>query len=67
MRAPKPGSEAERVGVRDGDVILTVAGNDIEVYGDVNPALNKRDPGDKVMLKVQRIFGYLLEVSVTRP
>ncbi len=67
MRTPKPESEAERVGRRDGDTIATVAGQTIESYQDMNAVLNKHDSGDKVALQVQRVGGERLEVTVTRP
>ena len=67
IRTPKPESDAERIGLRDGDIILSVAGQTITTYDDVNPVLNKHDSGDEVVLQVQRVGGGPWEVTATRP
>ena len=67
IRTPKPESEAQRIGLRDGDVVLTVAGKIIESYQDVNQELNKHESGDEVTFQIKRKGGASFEVTARRP
>ncbi|WP_462323643.1 DegQ family serine endoprotease [Desulfoplanes sp.] len=49
-----PGGPAARAGVRAGDVILAVNGNDVEDYGDLTRKIGRLMPGEKVTLNVWR-------------
>lgn len=67
IRTPKPKSEAERIGLREGDTVLTLDGQTITTYQDLNQILNKHDSGDEVILVFQRDGGERLEVTAARP
>lgn len=47
-------SGAEKAGLKAGDVILTVAGDEIEDTGDVSDAIRDKEPGDEVEVVVMR-------------
>ncbi|HHH40244.1 MAG TPA: PDZ domain-containing protein [Sedimenticola sp.] len=49
-----PGSAAEQVGVRKGDLIRTLNGSDIQRVADIRIALLDKSPGDRVKLEVRR-------------
>jgi serine protease Do len=49
-----PGGPADRAGVKAGDVILGVNGNDVEDYGDLTRKIGRLLPGDKVELSIWR-------------
>lgn len=66
IRTPKPESEAERIGLRDGDLVLTVGGQTIESYQEVNQELNKHDSGDEISIQAQRKGGTSFEVTARR-
>src|SRR5512138_1838952 len=48
------GSAAERAGVKAGDVILELDGNEIEDAGDLHRVVDDVDPGETVRMKVLR-------------
>ncbi|MCB2198546.1 PDZ domain-containing protein [bacterium] len=47
-------SGAEKAGLKAGDVILTVAGDEIEDTGDVSDAIRDKEPGEEVEVVVMR-------------
>jgi len=49
-----PGSPAERVGLKAGDLILSVNGEQISDFDAFKDAISERQPGDKVKLQVRR-------------
>jgi serine protease Do len=49
-----PGSPAERVGLKAGDLILSVNGEQISDFEAFKNAISERQPGDKVKLQVRR-------------
>jgi len=59
-----PGGPAEKAGLRAGDVIVQFDGQPIRSLADIEAALRKHKPGDKVRL-VARRNGQQLEVEVT--
>lgn len=48
------GSNAERLGLRKGDVITQFNGNDVEEYFDVTSAVSKMKDGDEIEIKIIR-------------
>jgi aminopeptidase YwaD len=50
----RPGSPAEKAGVRGGDVIVRFAGVDVKTLEDLTFALRGRRPGDQVQVVVRR-------------
>lgn len=50
----RPGSPAERAGVRGGDVIVRFGGVDVKTLEDLTFALRGRRPGDQVQVVVRR-------------
>lgn len=49
-----PGSAAERTGLRAGDVIIEIDGRKIRGFDDLRAAIARRNPGDRIRLKVRR-------------
>ncbi|MFZ6003972.1 MAG: S1C family serine protease [Actinomycetota bacterium] len=49
-----PDSAAERGGIEVGDVIIEVAGNEVETSSDVRDAVIEQEPGDEITLRVVR-------------
>ena len=49
-----PGSAAAEAGLKSGDVILSVNGNEIERSGELSSVIAMAEPGDKAELKVWR-------------
>lgn len=47
-------SGAEKAGLKAGDVILTVAGEEIEDTGDVSDAIRDKEPGEEVEVVIMR-------------
>jgi S1-C subfamily serine protease len=50
----KPGSSAEKAGLRKGDVITELGGRPIRIAADVHASLATRHPGDQVGLTFDR-------------
>lgn len=50
----KAGGPAERAGVREGDVLIGLAGTDVEDVAALRKEVLKRDPGKQVQLKIRR-------------
>jgi putative serine protease PepD len=48
------GGPAADAGIRAGDVILAIGGEDVETPDDVRDAVDSRDPGDDVEVRVRR-------------
>lgn len=59
-----PGGPAEKAGLRAGDVIVQFDGQPIRSLADIEAALRKHKPGDKVRLTAQR-DGQEIRVEVT--
>lgn len=66
VRAPRPGSNAERAGLRHGDVILAVGDRKITSYQDMLDRMREYQPGAKVKLRVRRGTGKPQELVLTR-
>ena len=52
--AVTPGSPAEKAGIRDGDVILSVNGQKLTDHQTLGSVISQYDPGDTVTLKIAR-------------
>jgi putative serine protease PepD len=48
------GGPADDAGIRNGDVIVAVAGGEVESPEDVRDAIDSRDPGDRVEVRIRR-------------
>jgi serine protease Do len=66
VRTPRAGSNAERAGLRRGDVILAVEGEEVRSYQDMREKMGKHQPGESVKLRVRRGNGEPEEVAITR-
>lgn len=66
VRAPRAESNAERAGLRHGDVILAVDDKGVGSYQDMLDGMRDHQPGEAVNLQVRREGGYLQELAVTR-
>ena len=65
MRQPRANSPALQAGLRQGDVILEVAGQQVQTRRELQREVRKHEPGDAVNLRVKRGPDEPLEVSVT--
>jgi len=66
VRRPRAQSSAERGGLREGDVILTVDGQDVRSYQEMLNRMRGRQPGEAAWLRVRRRGGDVQKVTVTR-
>jgi len=48
------GSPADRTGIRVGDVIIKIDGEDVSTLGDLRRVLDKHKPGDEVTVELVR-------------
>ena len=49
-----PGSEAEKAGLKEGDIILEIDGQKITLENSLAKLIRERQPGDKLVLKILR-------------
>lgn len=54
LDAVVPGGPAARAGLRAGDVVVAVAGTEVDSPEDVRGAIDARNPGDEVRVRVRR-------------
>lgn len=66
VRAPRAESNAERAGLRHGDVILAVGGREVHTYQDMLDRMREHEPGVNVDLRVRRGRGDPFDLAVTR-
>jgi membrane-associated protease RseP (regulator of RpoE activity) len=66
VRAPRAGSNAERAGLRHGDVILAVDGREVRSYEVMRDRMGEHQPGESVKLRVRRGTADPEELVVTR-
>lgn len=66
VRAPRAQSNAERAGLRHGDVILAVDGQEVRSYEDMRDGMGAHQPGEEVELRIRRGTGDLQELVITR-
>lgn len=67
MRSPRANSAALQAGLRQGDIILAVDGQQTQTYQELQAGVRKHEPGDAIRLRVKRGAGEPLEIAVTRP
>ena len=67
VRSPKANSAALEAGLREGDIILAVDGQQVQRFGELQAEVRKHEPGDVVRLRVKRGIEEPLEVAVMRP
>lgn len=66
VRAPPAESNAERAGLRHGDVVLAVDGQEVRSYEDMRDGMGAHEPGEEVKLRVRRRTGGPEELIVAR-
>lgn len=66
VRAPRAASNAERAGLRHGDVILAADGQEVRSYEDMLARMLAHQPGERVELRVRRSSGDPQDMVVTR-
>lgn len=66
VRAPRPRSNADRAGLRHGDVVLAVEDEIVRSYEDMRDGMGRHQPGENVHLRVRRSTGELDDVVITR-
>jgi membrane-associated protease RseP (regulator of RpoE activity) len=66
VRAPRAQSNAERAGLRHGDVILAVDGQEVRSYQEMRAMMGDHEPGESVTLRVRRGTDDPQELVVTR-
>lgn len=54
VRAPRAQSNAERAGLRHGDVILAVEGQEVGSYQDMLDRMREHEPGTEIRLRIRR-------------
>ena len=54
IRGAVAGGPADEAGLRPGDVIVGIAGDEVRDPGDVGAQVNARDPGEEVQVRVRR-------------
>jgi hypothetical protein len=54
IQTPRENSAASKVGLRHGDVILAVEGQEIGIYGDLQDIVRNTEPGGNIQLTVRR-------------
>lgn len=57
VQLPREDSEAVKAGLQKGDVILSVNGQVIESFGNIQSAIRNAEPGEEVKLTVRKISG----------
>lgn len=66
VRRPRPGSNAERAGLSEGDVIVAVDDQESRSYEAILERMRGHAPGEEARLRVRRKAGDTQEVVVTR-
>lgn len=66
VRTPRAQSNAERAGLRHGDVILAVDGREVRSYQDMLDRMRDHQPGEDVKLRARRGTGDPQTLNLTR-
>ncbi len=64
VHPPRQGSAAAKAGIRSGDVVLTIDGQEIPPYPVLQIAILRHDPGEQIQYHVHRDSGELEDVAV---
>lgn len=51
---PAPGSPAEAIGLREGDVVVSISGTEVSSRGELIEAITSQSPGDRVTVVFER-------------
>ena len=65
VQLPKQGSAVAKAGLQKGDVIVAVANQEIESFGDLQSAIRNAEPGEEIQLSVRRSSNDLEEVVIS--
>jgi hypothetical protein len=63
---PRPGSQLARAGLEEGDLVLSVDGDEVGRNADAQAALRRHEVGDDVSIEVERRGGVWTEITVRR-
>jgi PDZ domain-containing protein len=63
---PRPGSQLAAAGLDEGDVIVSVDGDEVGVNREAQAALRRHDVGDEVRIEVDRVGGLRTDITVRR-
>jgi len=63
---PRPGSQLAAVGLHEGDVIVSVAGDEVGRNVEAQTALRRHEVGEDVRIEVDRVGSPRIEVTVQR-
>jgi len=63
---PRPGSQLAEAGLEEGDLVLTVDGDEVGLNRDAQAALRRHEVGEEVRIDVERRGGERTEVIVRR-
>ena len=66
VRAPRAGSSAEQAGLRHGDVILAVNGQEVSIYQEMAGRMREHQPDERVEPRIRRGVAEPQELVVTR-
>lgn len=63
---PRPGSQLAEAGLEEGDLVLSVDGEEVGRNGEAQAALRRHEAGDEVRIEVERGGGARTEITVRR-
>jgi PDZ domain-containing protein len=63
---PRPGSQLAEAGLEEGDLVLSVDGDDVGRNAEAQAALRRHEVGDEVRIEVERRGGVRSEITVRR-
>ena len=67
VHPPRPESAADKAGLRHGDIVLGVDGQELESYFTLQGKVSAHKTGEEVVLQIRRSTGELEEISMTCP
>ena len=67
VQLPRKGSAAANAGLRKGDVVVGVDGQDVKAISDLQTAVREHQSGESVQLKVRRGTDEIKDITVIRP
>jgi hypothetical protein len=67
VQLPRKGSAAANAGLRKGDVVVGVDGQDVKAISDLQTAVREHQSGEPVQLQVRRGVGELKDITMIRP
>ena len=67
VRLPKADSAALQAGLRQGDVIVAVDGQEVQTYQELQAEIRKHEPGDEIHLQTLRGPEGPQEITVNCP